>query len=153
MRSGLRSRMNKTLKKIVYVLFALVGIAIMTMMTLYFINNTLVNLIGVPLAAYHSYEAWQMEGIPVEELVVPSPEPPPISLGIYLLNFFLFFRLLFVFLLSREIRRFRFKANRLKWIWLIVVFFLGSIGYISYLIFRKFTQIPRTFNPRFQNIE
>jgi len=143
--------MNKTLKKIVYILSALVGVVIMTIMTLHFISNTLVNLIGVPLAAYHSYEAWQMEGIPAEEFAVNSP--PPSSLGIYLLSFFLFFCLLFVFLLSREIRRFRFKANRLKWIWPIVAFFLGSIGYISYLIFRKFTQIPRTFNPRFQSIK
>ncbi len=35
----------------------------------YFLANTLVNLIGVPLAAKHSYEAWQMEGLSAEELM------------------------------------------------------------------------------------
>ena len=36
-------------------------------LALAFAGNDLVNFIGVPMAAYHSYEAWSVSGIPASE--------------------------------------------------------------------------------------
>ncbi len=34
-------------------------IIILAIFSIHFLGNVLINIIGVPLAAYHSYEAWQ----------------------------------------------------------------------------------------------
>ncbi|PWH83604.1 hypothetical protein DIS18_03355 [Algibacter marinivivus] len=37
----------------------LLDIILLTIFSIHFLGNVLINIIGVPLAAYHSYEAWQ----------------------------------------------------------------------------------------------
>ncbi|MEP0264286.1 TPM domain-containing protein [Dokdonia sp.] len=43
-----------------------------TVVVIYFIGNVLPNLIGVPLAAYHSYKMWNESGIPASEFTSES---------------------------------------------------------------------------------
>ena len=43
-----------------------------TVVVFYFITNILPNLIGVPLAAYHSYKMWNVAGRPASELISES---------------------------------------------------------------------------------
>jgi len=140
--------MGNSFNKFIYFLAAAIGFIIMVKLVLYFIGNTLVNLIGVPLAAYHSYEAWQESAEPM--VVVEQPVPAPFIIYQYLLSSFIILRLIFVFFFSRELRRFKFKHNKLKWIWLFIIAIFGTLGYILYLVYRKVTRIPRQFNPQFK---
>jgi len=55
---------NKIFK--VNVLIVVIGVGTFGL-ALAFAGNDLVNFIGVPMAAYHSYEAWSVSGIPASE--------------------------------------------------------------------------------------
>lgn len=37
----------------------LIDIIFITIFLIHFVTNTMINIIGVPLAAYHSYKAWE----------------------------------------------------------------------------------------------
>jgi len=62
--SGAAYVINNVFKKNVLVL--VIGIGTFAL-ALAFAGNDLVNFIGVPMAAYHSYEAWSASGIPASE--------------------------------------------------------------------------------------